>query len=323
MDNNDIKKEVKIDNSAYMDRFRFLLTANDDIICERYFKINYFNYAAFVSSEMRNTIEDIVALIKRDLVSKSRIYEWHTCETPVKITGFLPNGMGLQNPNSEYITYPPVERNTETPDNTDEVHPYDVTFKFELQMAQTVGTDSEGKPTFSNYKKVYQAIWDGTVYPKDIRHRVDLTNSMAPYKNRDLNFMNFVQTLNYHMVLGRQDLVYEIIKMICETSSGEGKRYTTYSLYGTSTVSQEQPVSSKKIENRVFHTYVSGSNEPVACDVYSDKDGVLWAKLPTGAYRKVIEYSYDPYGQYVRSWERAVKEKTDAYRASIGFYGKR
>lgn len=300
MNYNDIKREAKIDNSAYMDRFRFLLTANEDIICERYFKINYFNYAAFVSNEMKETIEGIVSLIQNDLVSKSRIYEWYTVETPVKITGFLPNGMGAQNPNSEYIVYPPAEKKDTEEIVVEDVKPYDVTFKFELQMAQTVGTDEEGKPTFANYKTIYEAIWDGTVYPKDIRHRVDITNSMSPYKNRDLNSMNFAQTLNYRMVVGRQDLVYEIIKRICETSSGEGKKYTTYMLYGTSTITKEPPSSLRLLNNRVFETYGKDRSTPIACDVYADKEGALWAKLPTDEYRKVIEYSYDPYGQYTK-----------------------
>ena len=41
---NNIKKETKVvDNEAYKERFQFLLWVNDNIICQRYFKINGFN----------------------------------------------------------------------------------------------------------------------------------------------------------------------------------------------------------------------------------------------------------------------------------------
>lgn len=322
------KKEVKIDNSAYMDRFRFLLTANEDIICERYFKINFFNYNSFASEEMKRTVESIVELIQNDLTSKSRIYTWYTTIGPVKINGFLPEGKGFRNKDSEYIVYPEGDNVDLDETEVDEVvSPYDVTFKFELQMAQNVTSDGEGKPVFSNYKKMYEAIWDGTVYPKDVRHRVDLTNSMSQYKGRDFNSMNFIQTLNYRMNIGRQDLVYDIIKKICETASGDGKVYTNSVLYGTSTIIDPNKATMpnlKKISGKHYSVYERDKKNSITgvvlCDVYRDPAGQLWCENPDGTYRMVVEYSYEPYAQYVKSWERAVRKKTDEYRRSIGYY---
>ena len=318
------KKEVKIDNSAYMDRFRFLLTANEDIICERYFKINFFNHNAFASEEMKRTVESVVELIQNDLTSKSRIYTWYTTIGPVKITGFLP---GVA---SEYVVYPDDDNTNSGQTEVDNaVTPYDVTFKFELQMAQNVSSGRDGKPVFSNYKKMYEAIWDGTVYPKDVRHRVDLTNSMSQYKGRDFNSLNFIQTLNYRMNVGRQDLVYDIIKRICETASGDDKVYTNSVLYGTSTVIDPNNVAMpdmKKISGKYYNVYERDSKNNVKgivlCDVYRDPKGMLWCENPDGTYRKVVEYTYEPYAQYVKSWERAVRKKTDDYRRSIGYYHK-
>ena len=39
-----IKKESKfVDNVAYKSKFQFLIWVNDNVICQRYFKINGFN----------------------------------------------------------------------------------------------------------------------------------------------------------------------------------------------------------------------------------------------------------------------------------------
>ena len=330
MNQEEIKKEIKVDNSAFRDRFRFLFSANDNIVCERFFKINYFNTASIYSEELRNTIEGIVENIQNDMKSKSRIYTWYTTTSPVKITGFKPNGMGLQNKDSVYVTYPDKPETDEMPKeqpDTTILDPYAITFKFEFQMAQKIETNPEdGKPIFSDYKSIYTAIWDGTVYPKDIRNSVDLSNSINSYKDSDISAMNFIRTLNYRMVNGKQDLIYDTIKRICDATSGEGKTYTNSVFYGTSRViSAKEGNSLKKYQGRHYDTYKRENGaiigiEPV--DVYRSNDGKCYVKKDDGNFMEVVEYTLDPYGKYIKSWEATVKAKTDAYRRSIGHYNR-
>ena len=320
MNQEEIKKEVKVDNSAYRDRFRFLFSANDNIVCERFFKINHFNLTSLYSEELKDTIDAIVENIQNDMKSKSRIYDWYTTTTPVKITGFKPNGMGLQNKDSEYITYP--EKPQESEENKEYVEtailePYAVTFKFDFQMAQKIETNPEdNKPIFSDYKSIYSAIWDGTVYQKDIRNSVDLSNSIASYRDSDINSMNFVRTLNYRMVNGKTDLIYDTIKRICETTSGEGKTYTNNVYYGTQhIVSAKEGNSFKKCKGKFYETH---SNEGIEyTDIYTSPDGKYYTKRLGGNYMEVVEYTLDPYGKYLKGWEAAVKAKTDEYRKSL------
>ena len=320
MNQEEIKKEVKVDNSAYRDRFRFLFSANDNIVCERFFKINHFNLTSLYSEELKDTIDAIVENIQNDMKSKSRIYDWYTTTTPVKITGFEPNGMGLRNKDSAYITYP--EKPQESEENKEYVEdtmlePYAVTFKFEFQMAQKIETNPEdNKPIFSDYKSIYSAIWDGTVYQKDIRNSVDLSNSIASYKDSDINSMNFIRTLNYRMINGKTDLIYDTIKRICETTSGEGKTYTNNVYYGTQhIVSAKEGNSFKKCKDKYYETH---NNEGIEyTDIYTSPEGKYYTKRLDGNYMEVVEYTLDPYGKYLKGWEAAVKAKTDEYRKTL------
>lgn len=59
------------------ERFEFILTVNDNIICQRYFKINNFNEQSLSSLELKDTINHIVNMIDSDLKSKSRVYTWY------------------------------------------------------------------------------------------------------------------------------------------------------------------------------------------------------------------------------------------------------
>ena len=60
------------------ERFEFVLTINDNIVCQRYFRINGFNWKSLRSMEMATCIDKCVELIHRDLVEKSNIYNWYT-----------------------------------------------------------------------------------------------------------------------------------------------------------------------------------------------------------------------------------------------------
>ena len=319
--NEAIKREVKVDNSAFRDRFRFLFSANDNIVCERFFKINYFNNASVFSEELGDTIRNIVGRIQADMESKSRIHTWYTDPSPVKLTGFKPDGMGFAEEGGTYLVYdtPNTPKEIE-----EEVKPYDVTFKFDFQMAQNVEMNQEdGKPSFSNYKSLYCVIWDGTVYPKDVRNSVDLSNSMSSYRNCDVSAMNFIRTLNYRMILGKSDLIYETIKRICDTTSGEGKTYTNSSLYGTGNiVSGKELVGLERYGNRYYTIYKreegSFTSNKYDCPVYRTMDGRVVAERPDGMYSELVEYTHEPYAQYVKSWESSVRKKTDEYRRGYG-----
>lgn len=222
---NNIKKETKVvDNEAYKERFQFLLWVNDNIICQRYFKINGFNNDSLRSLQFKETMDSIVRMIQDDLLSKSRIFMWYTREEPIKMTGFIKNYENCDESDvilltsdnygdkvqlsdgtivdKQYFSYP--EGMKDSYSDNEKLPEWDVTFKFQMLVDE---------------KPVYERIWDGTVYPKYVRNGVDLTNSDVLYKDKEPSSLHFSFAIIRHMTLGKIDLVYHIIKQICEVMS--------------------------------------------------------------------------------------------------------
>lgn len=193
----------------YKERFQFVYSVNDNIICQRYFKINGFIIDSVNSVELKDALDECVMALKDDLLSKSRVYLWYNTITPVQMTGFTGEG------EKTYLEYP--ENAFTQPVEDEDSKPYDVMFNFKFMI---------------DGRTVYEYIWDGTMYPKYVRNSVDITNSGSMYRDRDQMMLNFTQTLNKAMTYGRSDLTYYIIKRICEVTSGdENRKYTKYDTY--------------------------------------------------------------------------------------------
>lgn len=205
----DTKREVRVGNEAFKERFQFLLSVkmNDEenIICQRYFKVNGFNIASRDSLELKKTLDQCVDMIREDLVSKSRVLMWYTRDEPLKLTGFTDETMS----NPTYFEYSPETEQSSYVDN-ETLNAYDVTYKFSFLIDEN---------------SVYERIWDGTVYPKYVRNGVDLTNSDAAYRDKEPSSLHFSYAIIRHMTNGRIDFVYHIIKKLCEVMSFDSEKY--------------------------------------------------------------------------------------------------
>lgn len=210
MERNDSIKPVYRDGERnFKERFQFIYSVNDNIICQRYFKINGFIIDSVNSLELKEAIDECVMLLKDDLKSKSRVYMWYNSSSPVQMTGF--DGRNEKT----WLEYPENAVTFNEPD--EKLNPYDVTFNFKFMM---------------DNKVVYEYIWDGTCYPKYVRNSVDITNSGSSYRDRDQTMLSYSQSLNKAMTYGRMDLSHYIIKRICEAMSGDPERkYTKYDIY--------------------------------------------------------------------------------------------
>ena len=223
--NNNFKKEPKVlDNEAYKERFQFLLWVNDNIICQRYFRINGYNSDSLKSLQFKNTMDEVVKMIQDDLVSKSRIFMWYTRNEPMKLCGFVNKYEGLTDSDilmlsspeyngkvelsdgetveKEYFSYP--EGMEDSYSDNENLPKWEVTFKFQMVVDEHT---------------VYEKIWDGGVYPKYVRNGVDLTNSDVLYRDKEPSSLHFAYAIIRHMTLDKIDLVYHIIRQICEVMS--------------------------------------------------------------------------------------------------------
>ena len=233
-------KEVKvIDNTQWKERHQFVLSANGNIICQRYFKVNGFNPNSLHSVELLDTVRDIVDMIKADLVSKSRVYTGITMTKRSKLTGFY-EGEELSYSDRGLICSDKYEGEIELSNGV-------VLNKTYIENDMTEDVDDEPFEFKFSYlfddKLVCEEIWDGTVYPKYIRNSVDLSNSNSSYKYTDPMRMTFSQQMTKHLNEGRIDLIYTIIRMFCDTLSNNvdedgnsiEKEYTSEMEYGDKT----------------------------------------------------------------------------------------
>ena len=198
-------EEIKKDYSKVDYRFSYVLSVSDLendlgelIICKRDFDINNFDETSVRSLELKETIDDIVRLIDRDLKSKSRVYTW--CNMPISIERKKDCG-------SNFGVY--YGKTIESQDMSDE-------FKTSLPESQL----STFKFTFFDRNKaIISKIWSGDSYPATIRNSVDLTNKKYKYENVNIQMLDFPKSVNQRAAADRPDLTYIITKHLSSACS--------------------------------------------------------------------------------------------------------
>ena len=227
--------EIKKNNSPrnYKEKFEFELTVDNNIICQRYFRINDFNPMSLKSYELSEAIRKCVTTIDNDLKMKTQayleIYAPLVFDSEEQMRDFLSKpenyekltvGEGVVvkgNKTTDYV----LGTNGEVSElgykfddgELTEISPEmnKVTYKFAFKI--------EGVETAS-------MIWDG-YYPKFVRDKIDLSNKRGKFENEDPNRLSFEQYLLYKMVKGKSDLIYGIIMNICNACSYSDSEYTT------------------------------------------------------------------------------------------------
>lgn len=217
----------------YKERFEFEFTFNGIIICQRYFRINEFNPKSLRSYELTEAIRRCAMIIDNDLKDKTHAY----------LEMYAPMSFNSEDEMNTYLSNPynvsrlrmgeglVVRGNKETDYVlTDKGVARPLGYKFD-DGELTEMTPEEGKVTYKFAFKVdgretCSIVWDG-YYPKFVRDKIDLSNKRGKYDTEDASRLSFEQYLLYKMVQGRNDLVYGLIKNICQVCSlEEGRKYT-------------------------------------------------------------------------------------------------
>lgn len=229
----EIKKSVE--PKDYKERFEFELTVGNNIICQRYFRINNFNPTSLRSYELTDAVRNCVAVIDRDLKDKTHIYlEMYAPKvfnTVEEMEAFVANPS-----NSYRLTMGEglvVRGNTKT----DYVYTKNGTvcelgYKFddgELTEAPVADNKVTYKFAFKvDGREACAVVWDG-YYPKFVRDKIDLSNKRGKVDEDEVGRLSFEQYLLYKMVQDKSDLVYGLIKNICQACSFDENKgsYTT------------------------------------------------------------------------------------------------
>lgn len=300
----ELKKETKfVDNIAYKNKFQFLIWANDNVICQRYFKINGFNEDAIYTEEFSDCMNGIVRSIQNDLESKSRIFMWYTDTTiPMKSCGFMTDDE-IEKYGSDFfaiMTDDTIEGDVIAPDGKVFHKTYIKYANHDIDDNDKT-TDSEMTFKFSfliDDVPVFEKIWDGNIYPKFVRNGVDLTNTYASFDNKNMSALNFGSALIRHMQIGKINLISDFIRRICETLSNNYIEKYDYTK-DMPTYKTNYTIDIEKYDAAV--AYYGGTIKPIVTG-------------HTDLKEEDKKYTYQSnFEAYKQSWKRSVRKKTQEY----------
>lgn len=229
----EIKKSIEAKD--YKERFEFRLTVGDNIICQRYFKINNFNPTSLRSFELADTIRKCAKKIHSDLVDKTQVY----------LSILAPRMFTSEDEMNEYFSNPAhcnglnVGEGIVVSGSTfdyfwDGEKPSPSKTKFDDgEFFRPLTKEDEVEYKFAFYvddKEACSTVWTG-VYPKYIRNSIDLSNKRGRFDDVDKNYtMSFEQYLMFKLVDGRKDLVWGLIKDICYVCSLQNEDRNEYTI---------------------------------------------------------------------------------------------
>lgn len=237
------KNEVR----DFKERFEFKLTVGENIICQRYFKINNFNPLSLSSFELTDIMRYLANMVDNDLKDKTQVYMEimapHVFNTEDEMMKYfarpdsykeMRSGHGIvvkSNLEHDYAWREVRDENG----NTVGGYPNPLTYKFDDGEFTKMLSDEdyvEYKLAFyDNGREVCSTVWTG-VYPKYVRNSIDLSNKRGKFENVDVSSLGFDMYLVYRIFSGRPDLVYKIIKEIQITCSNtDNSWYTVHDTY--------------------------------------------------------------------------------------------
>jgi hypothetical protein len=188
------------------------------------------------SYELTSAIRHCVSVIDNDLKDKTAIYLSRfapvTFNTVEEMEEFVKNNAGRFSFGEGFVV-----RGNKTTDyaynGNGEVK--ELGFKFD-DGEMSEGDIDSNKSTYVftfkvDGKDMCSAQWDG-YYPKFVRDKIDLSNKRGRFDEDDIDHLSSEQYLLYKMVEGRSDLVYGLIKTICNACSYQNANDYTTSIDG-------------------------------------------------------------------------------------------
>lgn len=217
-------KQDKKSPSDFKEPYEFRLLIDDNIICQRYFKINNFNPNSLHSLELTDVIRECANMIDEDLKSKTRVYLWHMA--PFVFNDEEEMRKWFANPanHSKVRFFENIVLRDK--DNTEYTWDGEKLILCDKKICDgTFSTPLTDKDTLTyefafyvNDRKIASTVFDG-VYPHYIRRNIDLSNTRGKFEGEDLSRLGFESYILNRLVYDRQDLIKKIVKEICYVCS--------------------------------------------------------------------------------------------------------
>lgn len=229
------KRHLNNEARDYKERFEFKFTVGDNIICQRYFRINNFNERSLVSAELADTIRECAEIIDKDLKDKTAVYLEFSApkcfENEEEMDKYFANPANKQAMRlGEGIV---VGRGNNAKNYAWGKNDFPVLLKeaFDKGEFNNPLTEEDWQDYkfafFDNGKEVCSTIWT-SCYPRPVRNSIDLSNKKGRCDDKEeLSRLSYDRYIQHKMVEGKPDNVWNIIKTICDTCSNEDSWYTT------------------------------------------------------------------------------------------------
>ena len=261
----------------YKERFEFRFTFGNNIICQRYFRINNFNPLSLSSLELVYTIRDCAKMTDFDLKDKTQRYLAMTTSqnflTEKEMEEYYKDGKHRGNLNDIRLGQGIVIKDPKAPNyvwgKKDEPVALPEKFDKDGEFITPLSDEDIIQYKFAFYddgREVCSTIWDG-VYPKYVRNSIDISNKKGKLsEGDDPSRLSYESYLLYKMVEGKEDIVYKIIKEICYTCSSQDNSWYTTSLSfktpGGETKKYDNTVRAKEVakEVRRMEAYLNESS---------------------------------------------------------------
>lgn len=221
----------------YKERFEFRLTVGENIICQRYFRINGFNPKSLHSFELADIVRYCAEIIDLDLKAKTLAYMEIFAPKVFKSIEEMKAYFDNEEHAAEMRTgWGIVVENCETNfvwGKNNKPMPCEKFDTGEFSMPLDDKDCVEYKFAFLvDDREVCSTVWTG-IYPRYVRRAIDLSNKRGKLDSESAGQLNFDQYLDYKMVEGRADLIWGIINELCQVcSNSDSSWYTTSDTYG-------------------------------------------------------------------------------------------
>lgn len=232
-----LEKNQENATATINERFEFILTVNDFIICQRYFKINNFQEVSLASINLAEAVNDCYRMINEDLKAKSNIYNELTAPQVFKnseeMNSWLCKHSGsLDVPSYILLREADGEGNDVFVWNGEKCVPYTKPFNKNAYIGGGNEAPSILKFAFCvDGREIRSFSWDGNIYPGFVRSNIDLSNSKNKYVLPD-SFSPYEAFIINKFNESQRDLIPQIIRRISWACSAEKINYYTKLRYG-------------------------------------------------------------------------------------------
>lgn len=243
---NEITEENAKRSELKKERFEFILSINDSIVCQRYFRMYGYRNESANSIEVVEALDACVNLINNNLKRKTATFfattapqifknnaecdaymKNHTLETPsfVVVKEYYNEKTNEVENNALFVT-----------DNDGKLSRYSGQyFNFNDYINNIDECNDRFTLSLLEYGKVVcEKTWDASVFPRFIRSNIDLSNKRNRFKPVDFSTYPFEWYCVEAMNVGLEDLVPSIVNTFVEfLARPEDYKYTTRDVYET------------------------------------------------------------------------------------------